>query len=409
MRSRCAAILAAALATLAATASAASSAKAEDAGYFRVVPSELGPMPAGRTHEDWPWEPVHLPQVTGGAPGVAERINAQLALTFLDTPPPVAPGAALPTPQDVIVGGLEFDIARNDARLLSIRITTAGCGAHCEWFTHIVHFDPRTGRQVRLSDLLLPPAMARARTALAQVGVALYANGLARLPRPSEPEPDAAEADPDADDTAAPDDGLVQPQPPADTEPIDLTDDADGSEHRFIFEYCQRSWQDELDAADRSSDEPDFELAADGTMTLPLQACRHDPRGMHLEDQLFWSSQVVVVLRPQSLARLATPFGRALILRSAVVPAFEDVRNQVVRGHVGTARITLKLRNDRDGSCSAIYFYERYRQSIDLAGTCTASNWTFREDGGVFEMHPDHGGLIGMWRGKGRTLPARLD
>lgn len=88
--------------------------------------------------------------------------------------------------------------------------------------------------------------------------------------------------------------------------------------------------------------------------------------------------------------------------------------HQLYTGTLGEARIVLELRPGQEDFDYGSYFYTRYRQSITLrksdtdcpAALClnepqdVAPTWQLRQDG--------HGGYVGEWRGKDKTLPIVL-
>ncbi len=102
-----------------------------------------------------------MPFVSGGAPGVAWRINDRVWREVLDgTPAPTQPGDTFTPPPDQLPLGTvslayraEF-IPAAKPRWLSLDFSGEACGAYCEEFTHTRVFDLRDGRQLSLGDLL---------------------------------------------------------------------------------------------------------------------------------------------------------------------------------------------------------------------------------------------------------------
>jgi hypothetical protein len=104
---------------------------------------------------------VTMPWVTGGAPGVARRINDTVWREMLDgAPAPTQSGKTFTPPPDQLPQGmvsLEYSaefIPKAHPRWLSVDFSGEGCGAYCEDFTHTRVFDLRDGRQISLGDLL---------------------------------------------------------------------------------------------------------------------------------------------------------------------------------------------------------------------------------------------------------------
>jgi hypothetical protein len=102
-----------------------------------------------------------MPFFSGGAPGVARRINETLWREMLDgAAAPTQPGNTFTPPPDQLPQGTvsldyraEF-IPAAKPRWLSLDFSGEACGAYCENFTHTRVFDLRDGRQISLGDLL---------------------------------------------------------------------------------------------------------------------------------------------------------------------------------------------------------------------------------------------------------------
>ena len=100
---------------------------------------------------------VKMPFVTGGAPGVAARINEAVWREELDgTVAPTTPGKTFtPRPDKLPVGTSTLTyVAKTTPRLLSLDISSEGCGAYCEQRTITRVFDLRDGREIAIGDLL---------------------------------------------------------------------------------------------------------------------------------------------------------------------------------------------------------------------------------------------------------------
>ena len=102
-----------------------------------------------------------MPYVSGGAPGVAARINDTVWREMLDgASAPVHAGDTFTSPPDQLPRGtvsLAYRAHVTPAatpRLLALEFSGEACGAYCENFTHTRVFDLRDGRQISLGDLL---------------------------------------------------------------------------------------------------------------------------------------------------------------------------------------------------------------------------------------------------------------
>ena len=98
---------------------------------------------------------VRMPFVTGGAPGVATRINEAVWREMLDgASAPSTPGKTFtPSPDKLPQGtsSLEYKsqmLPAANPRLLSLDFSGEGCGAYCEEFTQTHVFDLRDGREL---------------------------------------------------------------------------------------------------------------------------------------------------------------------------------------------------------------------------------------------------------------------
>jgi hypothetical protein len=398
-------------------------------GFFEIDNRELGPMPVNRVHGDgWPTQDVTMPYVHGGAPGVADRINAALYFAILGEPPPATRGSDLPLadPDPALPDSVEFRVLRNDSRLLSFAFETSACGGRCLTYTQRVHFDSRTGDRVELADLLTPQGVALARITQAKAALAAYDDGLARLP----PDPNALPADADADDDDAP----RAVEPPAATasppmRPIDLDDDSDGSEHRAFFEECERPWYEVLpeyapEGKTPDGEAPDFELRSDGSLHMSVPQCAYNRRGLVLEEEIDLSTDIA--LPAARLAPFATPYGRTLIASGPDAPRPDDAGQRLLRGRVGSANVTMILGRQANDACQGAYWYDRYRLAIGLSGSCTPGHLVLKEWplhgaaqrgvllehsqqlAGVFDLRRQGAGYAGTWHDAKRRLPVTL-
>lgn len=104
---------------------------------------------------------VKLPFVTGGALGVAARINQAVWRKVFDgAVAPTSPGKTFTARADALPQGIttvdyttRFLPAINP-RLVSFTFSGEGCGAYCEEFTEAHTFDLRDGREIAIGDLL---------------------------------------------------------------------------------------------------------------------------------------------------------------------------------------------------------------------------------------------------------------
>jgi hypothetical protein len=119
-----------------------------------------------------------MPWITGGAPGVAARIDETLWRHALGLAPPQAPGgrfAAPPGSRASLVTSLAPSVDRDDGAIFEITLRGESCGANCESFTEVFAFEAATGRRIAVEDLLTAEGLRRAAVLMRDRRRALYA------------------------------------------------------------------------------------------------------------------------------------------------------------------------------------------------------------------------------------------
>jgi hypothetical protein len=340
-------------------------------------------------HDKWAAGSIKMPFVTGGAAGVADRINTVLYLEELNLAPPPAPGADFTPPRDHLpegIRGIEFEVDRNDPAVLSIVLTLFQCGHPCTEQSAAFHFDARTGQRLWLHELLTPQggkALVRKRS---QAGMAVYAQALAQLPPLPEPKDD------DGDTAAAPSPAI---DPAADP------NEPGSDERREFLEGCRAMWEHD----DRLSDaQVDFALPPGG-LDLDMTACAASTRQRRMD-----VLPQPIHLGADELEPWLSDYGRNIVLGRGTASRPIDPVGQVLRGRVGGALVTMYLRQAADGKPDGLYFYERHRVPITLYADPKLPALELRENGDTgFTLNREGARLVGTWHGKGKTLPVRLE
>jgi len=349
------------------------------------------PSPAG---ENGPQQAdandVLMPWAHGGLPGVARRINDALFLLVLDTIAPRMPGDTFaPPPHDGLQNfcSINFSVGRNDSRVLSITMGLDYRGsAHCTSESRAFHFEATTGRLIDVEELLTAEGRIALKTRLRNEAAKTYEAELAILP----PDPNAENPDADPDAPPPPQARHLQAGEP------------DDEEQRQFLTNCLEGWQ----SSDLSSS-LDVELPAEGGMRLPSRSCAGNRREMLMD-----VAPPPLRVTDSELEPLLTPYGRRLLLGQGTAPGPSDLFGQTLHGHVGSAAVTLQLGRPAGAKreIEAHYAYDRNAEAITLYGHPL--------DGGIeldesqdkrFTLHQVGQALVGTWRGKGKTLPVRLE
>ncbi len=341
---------------------------------------------------------VAMPWVHGGRAGVAARINDAIYLQLLDMLAPRAPGDTFTAPAN---GQLQyfcdigFSVGRNDGRVLSIQMALGSLGsAHCSWYKSTLVFDARTGRELWWADILTAPG----RDALIQhrnrTAIKANCEALAYLP-------------PDPDDTDPPEGGTCAEVPPLRHAGPPPTREADPNhpddEQRQFFRGC--IW--DLERPDPHA-QLEFEVPAEPGLSLPLHPCAGDNRHEIPIDV----TPEAVPIPVAELEPLLSAYGRRLLLGKGNAPAPADLFGHTLRGHVGSAPITLYLGRSwgEKNEMQATYAYDRIGTAITMFGNAAGDAIELSEgDGKGFALRRVGTSLVGTWHGNGKTLPVRLE
>jgi hypothetical protein len=329
---------------------------------------------------------VKMPFVTGGAPGVAARINAAVWREMLDgASAPTTPGKTFTPPPDKLPQGtssLQYTagfIPAANPRLLSLGFSGEGCGAYCEDFTSTRVFDLRDGRELSLGDLLTAEGFAAVGRRVDAERLRVYRKQVHELKAALKAAPKGKKGDDDdADRLALNEDCLKQ----VETEP---------STPQWLLGDG---------------------LSLDGHGGLVLSLGRCSNHAMRALDDV---GEITVAVSATDLKASLTPYGLAVVRQegdAAAPPATFDSRE--LRGRLGGMPITMKLEPMRDGvETHGWYAYDKYRTPIALTVSKEGSDVHAAEQAGSqgrFDLTPAGGSLAGTWTDKdgSKRLPVIL-
>lgn len=342
------------------------------------APSEGLPASAS----GWADGSVKMPFISSDPVTVGARITALLFVSHMGMAPPTRPGDSFAPQPDQLPEGTasqEFEVTRNDARVLTIAFDIEGCGAYCESYRQLYSFDARNGRLLALEELLTPGSLSAVAEQVGRDRAQRYAAQLQGLKR----------------DLAA-----AQKSHAA----VDVIDDL---QLRIDLnqECLEREQGRPRDAA--SLRFARFSLPSNGLVLHTERCSNHATRA--LDDV----GDVDTSLSAADLTKWLTPYGKALVLGQGDAPPPASVFGQLLRGKVGSAAVTLQLDLvNSDDSLSGRYFYERYARVIPLQGKRSGNTLTLTEeaDGKKAELTLTVRGdsITGHWQGNGKTLPVVL-
>ncbi|MFG6467136.1 hypothetical protein [Roseateles sp. BYS87W] len=330
----------------------------------------------------WADGSVKMPFIDGTGP-VATRINDALFLAAMGTPAPVKPGATFTPPARDLPEGTasqDFEVNRNDARLLVITLNAEGCGAYCEGYDTVYNFDARNGWAVTLHDLLQPGALNPLGQRLQKEVRKRYADQLKTL----RTELAAARK--------------RKPKAPAD-EINDLQERIELNEGCLADESGTRSAAQTVRYARLNLTGPGLGLHLGRCSNHALRA---------LDDV----AEINITLPPADVRPLLNAYGRALVLGEGEAGPPAQPFGQVLHGKIGPAAVTLRLDRPLSGGVSGHYFYDRFRQLILLSGTLEGDTLTLTETvddkTATLRLKVQGTRLQGEWQGGERRLPVSL-
>ena len=334
---------------------------------------------------------VQLPFVSYHQPNVAKKINDYLYIDIARTiaPAKVSDGIKRHLSKDdddpmAGVSSLDYKVLLNNGKLFTVQTEGESCGAYCEEFDNSYSFDVTTGRHITLQDLFTEDGLQSLRNKVYAARVATMQQAMKRLqkeaakPKKKNQQKDEFEADLD--------------------------------ETILLYETCitenAATHKDEVSSGD-THELAYFSIDAKGLTFTHERCSNHAMRGLDSIDE-FHNHYTFQSLKPN-----LTTYAKHLLLNdTAKFDKPNDITGQVYYGSIGQAPITLLINNPvgYDTMLRAVYFYDKYRQPIELSGT--GNNWT--ETNSTVKPQPSikttwqDDVSIGQWLGNGKTLPFKI-
>ncbi len=318
---------------------------------------------------------AHFPWIVGGPPGAAERINSYLHDAYFQTLPASDPKE---TKVKVLQGMDTIESmgikSMNGGRMVRVSVEGEGCGAYCSTGISNFDFDAASGRPVSALDLALPEAEARLQAKGHKAHIAQIEKFVAGLRR-------------------------------------DLR--KHGADTRLreqieLYELCLEQRQDA---------ERDYSilLVGENSLVVSFSECSsHSSRA--LDDLGSFSYSV----KGEAMRPYLSSYGRRLLLGEAQAEAPPiNKSGQLFKGTInGNLPVTLFLGasshlGDKPFE-SAHYYYDKYRQQIELNLQQQGETFTLTErdkDGkptGVMVLKLSGAKLTGEWRSGAKRLPVEL-
>lgn len=353
---------------------------------FALLLGATAPYAAPLTVQSVPFK-GKLPYVQAADAKVAARINNTVFLDTIDMAAPLklADGIREKKKAEGVepISDINYQVVRNDDRLLVLALDYEGCGAYCEHRNSSFNFDAATGRSLLLSDLVTAAGrdkldrqlqalrIARVNTEIGKLRAGLKAaekNGAAKVNENS-PEPEDAEA-------------AIE-----------------------MYQGCIKQMKDPEMVKYRTIDGESFRIGKDA-ITFYYGRCSN-----HAMQALDEVGEFANALTIKELASQLTPYGRALLLGEGKAPAPAVPHDQILSGKVGTAPITLRLgKRSADGSIGGSYFYDKYRTPISFFGKLKGNEIEVEETSGDNKVAPKiratlSGEILkGLWIGNGKQI-----
>ena len=336
-------------------------------------------------------EPIILPFVSSKQPKIAKKINDYLYINILSTPAPVNAKDGIvrkitEADDDPIVGvtSMRYKLLLNDGKVFSVQFNSELCGAYCEDNASSYGFDASTGRHLTLQDIFTANGIDALKKKVYAARVMTMKQEIKRLkkeiakPNKKKQQKDEFEADP---------------------------------QHViFLYETCLTETATSHDDEIKSGDHHELDYF---TIEAKGIAFSHERCSNHAERALDSIDQFNNHYNFQQLKPYFTAYAKHLLLRdTAKFEQPSDIMGQVFYGNIGQSKITflIKQAEGYDRMLRAMYFYDKYRQPIELTGT--GNTWT--EINSASKPQPtikatlQADTLSGQWLGGGKTLPFKI-
>lgn len=290
-----------------------------------------------------------FPFINSANAAVAARINHQL---FIDTFEVLAPVHASDGLNEVSAQTwqnrpeIDFKVQRNDGRILSVTLTSEGCGAYCETSSISHAFDAANGRHLAVEDIFTPAGKAALAKEVRTANLAAIQAEINRLKN------DAAKGAGNKKHASAEDSAIAL----------------------RMYEECAQQRQSPGYGVGMETSA--MQIQAQG-VAFSMERCSN--HALQALDNLGNFSQRFA---PDKLAPWLSAYGRHLLLGEAASVAEPTASwGQVFHGSMGAKLpVTVYVGPlNPDGSVSGRYFYDRHRKPISLLGRFEAGTLTLTE------------------------------
>jgi hypothetical protein len=321
---------------------------------------------------------VKMPFVTGGAPGVAGRINAAVWNEMLDgADAPAAPGRTFTPKPDKLPQGtssLQYKAAfipATNPRLLSLDFSGEGCGAYCEEFAITRVFDLRDGRELALGDLLTVDGFAAVGHRVDAERRRAYQKQVREIRAALKSAPKSGKKD----------------------------DDDEDEERLMLNEDCLKQVASQPSTPQWLVNDI-FSLDGHGGLALSLGRCSN--HAMRALDDV---GEITVAIPAADLKVALTPYGLAVVRQEGDAPPPAAFAGRELHGRLAGMPITMKLEPLRDGvETKGWYAYDKFHMPIALSlrkeGGAQVHAVEQAESRGEFDLTAAGGSLVGTWQDK---------
>jgi len=339
-------------------------------------------------------EDIRLPFVSASQPKIAKKINDYLYIDILQTlaPQKASDGIKRQLGKDDIdamagVSSMEYKVLLNNGNLFTLQTSGEFCGAYCEGNETSYSFDADTGRHIVLQDIFTEAGIETLKTKLYTARVATMKLEIKRLQTQTAKLPTKSKKSADSEDDV---------------------EDAEAS--IAMYQSClsenAESHKDEMKSGDHHELDY-FTIDKKGIVFTHSRCSNHADRALDAIDE-FHNRYDFQTLKPY-----LTAYAKNLFLNDHLKNSQPTgITGQVFYGSIGQSKITMKIDNPEgfDRMLKAVYFYDKYRQPIDLMGT--GDTWT--EVNSTLKVQPTidatwhEGTSTGQWHGSGKTLPFKI-
>lgn len=315
------------------------------------------------------WNGGQLPYVLSNNPSVDYRINNVIFISMIGQPAPkvAEDGLIKPAIRKTTgwFGDYSFVVDRNDSRLLSLTIYESECGATCGVADSKFLFDSATGRRVSITDIF----SAEGRQALGK------RNSLKRTERLQQ-EVDQLRKEISSEPTTSNSEVSDESSDVINDDTEDDYENGDIDSPRFWIHEYERCIKESA-----SKDSSQYEAIESDQMTLGVEKVTFVHHQCY-NGYGWYKDEVGRQALSYSFSELrpyVSAYGLYVLLGEGKYSLPLSPFEQVLRGYIGKAPITMYLREPERLFVSGFYFYEKNRGTISLTGKLEGKNIVLTE------------------------------